>query len=68
MSTTIPEMLTDKQVGDIVHMKPSSLAQMRYKGTGPKFVKLGSRVLYRREDVIDWINGNVHTITGQAVA
>ena len=66
MSTTIPEMLTDKQVGDIVHMKPSSLAQMRYKGTGPKFVKLGSRVLYRREDVIEWINANVHTITGSA--
>lgn len=66
MSTTIPEMLTDKQVGDIVHMKPSSLAQMRYKGTGPKFVKLGSRVLYRRDDVIEWINANVHTITGSA--
>lgn len=66
MSTTIPEMLTDKQVGDIVHMKPSSLAQMRYKGTGPKFVKLGSRVLYRREDVVAWIDENVHTITGSA--
>ena len=63
-SVTVPDLLTAAEVGHITHMKASSLAQMRYKGTGPKFVKLGSRVLYRREDVIDWINSNVHTITG----
>lgn len=63
---TIPELLTAAQVGELTHMKSSSLAQMRYKGTGPKFVKLGNRVLYRRQDVTDWINGNVHSITGEA--
>lgn len=63
-SVTVPDLLTAAEVGHITHMKASSLAQMRYKGTGPKFVKLGSRVLYRKEDVTAWINGNIRTITG----
>lgn len=66
MPDKIPELLTGDQVAALTHLKPSSIAQMRYKGTGPKFVKLGSRVLYRREDVTEWINTNVHTITGSA--
>jgi predicted DNA-binding transcriptional regulator AlpA len=28
----------------------------RWSGTGPKFVKLGRMVRYRKVDVIDWIN------------
>ncbi|WP_211232363.1 helix-turn-helix transcriptional regulator [Pseudomonas cremoricolorata] len=31
-----------------------TLANWRSQGTGPKFVKLGGRIVYRLEDVIEW--------------
>lgn len=37
-----------------------SLAQMRYRGTGPKFVKLGRKsVRYRDVDIQEWLEQNV---------
>jgi predicted DNA-binding transcriptional regulator AlpA len=34
----------------------ATLAKMRCMGGGPLFVKLGRRVVYRRSDVIAWLN------------
>jgi Helix-turn-helix domain len=34
----------------------ATLAKMRCMGGGPPFVKAGRRVLYRRGDVIAWLN------------
>ena len=36
-------------------------AAMRHKGTGPRYVKLGRKVYYRRADVQAWIEANVFT-------
>lgn len=33
-----------------------TLRYWRHAGLGPKSVRLGKRVFYREEDVIDWIN------------
>ncbi|BCN44688.1 helix-turn-helix transcriptional regulator [Prescottella equi] len=36
------------------------LKMLRYKGKGPRFVRLGYRtVRYRRRDVLEWIAANV---------
>lgn len=40
-----------------------SWAAMRHKGTGPRYVKLGRRVYYRRADIDAWIEANVYTRT-----
>ncbi|WP_324256224.1 MULTISPECIES: DNA-binding protein [Rhodococcus] len=41
-----------------------SLATQRYKGTGPKFVKVdGKRVLYRWTDVDEYIESRLMTRT-----
>ncbi|HTX94344.1 MAG TPA: DNA-binding protein [Mycobacterium sp.] len=40
------------------------LAQMRYRGTGPKFIKRGSRVLYRWSDINDYLDRHTHKRTG----
>jgi hypothetical protein len=34
----------------------STLAKLRCVGGGPAFLKLGRKVLYRRADVINWLN------------
>ncbi|WBL19199.1 helix-turn-helix transcriptional regulator [Citricoccus sp. NR2] len=40
----------------------ANLSQWRYKGTGPKFIKLGHRAIrYRMEDVNAWIEANTLT-------
>ena len=36
----------------------AALAQDRYKGTGPRFIKRGRRVLYRWSDILDWLDRN----------
>jgi hypothetical protein len=39
------------QVAAALFTTEAGLAQMRYRGTGPRFVKRGRRVLYRWSDV-----------------
>jgi hypothetical protein len=34
----------------------ATLAKLRCVGGGPKFFKLGRKVLYRRGDLADWLN------------
>lgn len=41
-------------------------AQERYRGTGPKFIKVGRRVYYRARDIEEWLDANTRTITGDA--
>jgi len=46
------ETLTPKEVAEILHTSEAGLAQLRYRGTGPRFVKIGPRkVIYRLADV-----------------
>jgi hypothetical protein len=57
-------LATPAQVAEALHTTTGSLAQMRYRGDGPKFVRCGRRrVLYRWSDVEQWIADSVHTRT-----
>lgn len=40
-----------------------SWAQHRYRGTGPRFVKIGRKVFYRREDVATWLDSQAKNRT-----
>jgi len=40
-----------REVARALYTTESGLAQMRYRGTGPKFCKVGQRILYRWSDV-----------------
>jgi len=53
------DTLTSKQVAAILHTSEAGLAQMRYRGNGPKFVKAGPRkVIYTRQSVEDFLAEN----------
>lgn len=45
-----------------------SWAARRYKGTGPRYVKLGKSVFYREEDITRWVEENLHERTDKRVA
>jgi hypothetical protein len=46
------------EVAEALDTSPAGLAQMRYRGTGPKFIKRGRRVLYRWADVNAYLDMN----------
>lgn len=52
-------LATPQEVADYRRTSVGALAQERYKGTGPKFLKLGKRVFYDWEDVYTWVDANV---------
>ena len=61
MSTTIPtdvDVALPLQVADVLDTSLAGLAQMRYRGTGPRFIKRGRRVLYRWSDIRDYLDAN----------
>jgi predicted site-specific integrase-resolvase len=43
--------LTQDQLADRWQMSPRTLERWRWLGEGPRFLKLGGRVIYRIEDV-----------------
>jgi len=61
-----PRYLAPKEVCEIIPgMTTNWLAQLRFSGKGPKFLKpTGRSVLYRESDVIAWIEASERRITG----
>jgi hypothetical protein len=47
-----------KQVATALGTTEAGLAQMRYRGNGPKFIRRGRRVLYRWSDVRNYLEQN----------
>ena len=46
--------LTPNELADYWSMAPHTLANWRHQGIGPRFTKVGARVLYRVGDIIDY--------------
>jgi Helix-turn-helix domain len=49
---------TPAQVAEVLDTSEAGLAQMRYRGTGPKFTKVGKKVLYRWSEVRKYLEQN----------
>lgn len=62
------ELLTPEQVAEWFQTSPRTLANDRYLGQGPRFIKLGKLVRYRRSDVLAYLDENLHTRTDIRVA
>jgi hypothetical protein len=60
----ISDLATPAEVAEALHTTPASLAQMRYRGDGPKFVRAGrKKILYRWVDVEQWVAESLHVRT-----
>lgn len=62
------ELLTSGELAEKLHKSAAALAQWRYKGIGPKFIKLGSGIRYRASDVEAWLDAQTRQQTGQVSA
>lgn len=55
------ETLSSKEVEKLFGIPAETLRFWRNNGTGPTFLKLERRVLYRRADLEEWLNaGTIH--------
>jgi len=52
-STTSPYM-PQELAADFLGLSPRTLERFRVEGRGPTFLKLGRRVVYSREDLVQW--------------
>lgn len=58
------ELLTPDQLGDRWGGKSrQALANMRFRGDGPSFVKIGRSIFYRVEDVLAFEESQIRTRT-----
>ena len=67
MAATIPadlDIALPTQVAKVLHTSDDGLTQMRYCGVGPKFIKVGKKVLYRWSDVRAYLDANTVQSTG----
>lgn len=49
-------LLTPDQVSEYLDVPLGTLANWRYQGRGPAFVRLGRHVRYRATDIAEWIS------------
>lgn len=58
---------TVSEASAYIPMPKGQLAQLRYTGKGPRFLKPTARtVLYRKGDIDEWLNASVRTSTVEA--
>lgn len=57
------KLYTPKELAEWRGTTVATLAQERYKGTGPKFIKLGKTVRYSETHVKEWLDANTHQRT-----
>ena len=53
-------LLTPEQVGAYLGVPLGTLANWRYQGRGPTYLRVGRHVRYRAQDVTDWIDHLAH--------
>lgn len=61
--------MTDYTPEDMARLFPNTTrqtwAQMRYRGNGPKYYKVGRKVFYRPQDVEAWKESQLRTRTDE---
>ena len=58
--------ITEQEVGDILGVVQATLKLWRVKGSGPRYFKIGGRILYRRDDLDAFIERQARRSTSQA--
>ena len=58
-------LLTQREAASALRLSERTLERSRVNGSGPVFVKLGRRVLYRQTDLDEWIASRVVSSTSE---
>jgi Helix-turn-helix domain len=58
--------LITREAAEILGLSPRTLEKHRVYGTGPRFLKLGGRVVYKIEDLRSWAERGARSSTSDA--
>ena len=61
------QLLTQQRLSDLIDVSERSLERWRVEGTGPVFCRAGRKILYRLEDVNDWLAASRRRSTSEQV-
>ncbi len=53
-----PSFLTTPEAAELLRLKPHTLENMRWQGTGPKFRKHGGRIFYVLAELRQWTDAS----------
>jgi len=56
-----------KRAADYLGVSPATLNRMRTTGEGPRYAKVGSRVIYSPTDLDAWVEANKRTFTHEKI-
>ncbi|WP_152558652.1 helix-turn-helix domain-containing protein [Endozoicomonas numazuensis] len=59
--------LDSLQLSRRLNISIKSLARMRQDGTGPRFMRIGSKILYRLSDVLEYEQSRLYNAVGSPV-
>jgi len=57
--------MTTAQAAHYGNVPAATLATLRSRGGGPPYIKLGSRVLYRKIDIDRWLEAGLRSSTSE---
>jgi excisionase family DNA binding protein len=55
METAELDLLTTEEVAELCRTSVGTVHRWAYMGTGPRYARVGVRRLYRRADVVAWL-------------
>jgi predicted DNA-binding transcriptional regulator AlpA len=64
-TNTTSSLLGAQRAADWLGLSTSTLAKLRLTGNGPAYSKLGRRVVYRIDDLDEWIRAHRHKSTSE---
>jgi predicted DNA-binding transcriptional regulator AlpA len=62
-SSLPPRYLRTQEAARFLGLSPRTLEKHRTYGTGPRYSKLGGRVVYSLDDLQEWVNRGLKTST-----
>ncbi|TAL32082.1 MAG: DNA-binding protein [Phenylobacterium sp.] len=60
-------LLTTPEVADLLQVAEITLRKWRLNGAGPRFVRCGANVRYRRDDIDQWIADRTVASTSEPI-
>lgn len=59
-------LMATSEAASYLQIAERTLHNWRYRGSGPKFCRIGSRPLYRKQDLDEWISLRVFTTIAES--
>ncbi len=62
------KLMTTEEVAELCRTTPAGIANMRYRGNGPRGVRAGKRILYPESEVVAWLERGADPVRPRGAA